>query len=381
MRDANRADAVALCAVGDVMPNRQEPERFFDLCKPVLDTFDMRFCQLETNFSERPGRASGARVPTRAHPRNVQALTAGRFDVVTYASNHTMDCGPDVMADTIALLRQHGIQTVGAGENIAEARRPAILTQKGVRIAFLNYCSILPAWSWAEEARPGVAPLRVMTHYEMAESDQPGCPPRIFTYPHEDDLNAVRDDIRAAKSQANVVVVAFHWGLHYVRAKLAAYQQSVAHAAIDAGADLIVGTHARILKGIEVYKGKAIFYSLGNFALDSNFRAWPNLTPGQKELVETYDIVIDPEWAKGYPYPGDFRKTMAVKCLVTRQGIERVSFLPATITQDARPRFLATTEDAFGELVQYMQDVTAEAGLNAECRVEGDEVVVRSGGG
>ena len=376
MQSANRAETVALCAVGDVMPNREEPAKFFELCQEVLDAFDIRLCQLETNFSERSGRASGARVPTRAHPRNVQALTAGRFDVVTYASNHTMDCGPDVMADTIALLRAHGIHTVGAGENIAEARRPAIVTQQGVRIAFLNYCSILPAWSWAEEARPGVAPLRVKTHYEMIESDQPGCPSRVFTYPHEDDLRALQEDIRAAKSQANVVVVSLHWGLHYVRAKLAGYQQVVAHAAIDAGADLIVGTHAHILKGAEVYKGKAIFYSLGNFALDSNFRSWPDITPGQRELVETYDIAIDPDWAKGYPYPGDFRKTMAVKCLVSRQGIERVSFLPATITRDARPRFLSETEDAFGELVQYMKDVTAEAGLNAQYRLEGDEVVV-----
>lgn len=376
MQQRNSIETVGLCAVGDVMPNRQEPERFFDLCKQVLETFDIRFCQLETNFSERIGRASGSRVPTRAHPRNVHALKAGAFDLVTYASNHTMDCGPDVMADTLALLREHGIRSVGAGENIQEARRPVILDQKGVKIAFLNRCSILPAWSWAEESRPGVAPLRVRTLYEMIESDQPGCPPRIFTYPHEDDLRALVEDIRAAKSAADVVVVALHWGLHYARAKLATYQQSVAHTAIDAGADLIVGTHAHILKGIEVYKGKAIFYSLGNFALDSNFRTWPNITPGQKELVETYDIAIDPDWAKGYPYAGDARKTMAVKCLVSRQGIERVCFLPATITQDARPRFLSKTEDAFGELVQYMKDVTAEANLNAQYQLEGDEVVV-----
>jgi poly-gamma-glutamate capsule biosynthesis protein CapA/YwtB (metallophosphatase superfamily) len=367
---------VTLCAVGDVMPNREEPEHFFDLCKTVLERFDFRFCQLETNFSERAGRASGARVPTRAHPRNVRALVAGGFDLVTYASNHTMDCGPDVMADTLALLRAHGIHTIGAGENIVEARRAYVFEKNGVRVACLNYCSILPAWSWAETARPGVAPLRVRTHYEMIESDQPGCPPRIFTYPHEDDLQAMVNDIAAAKSAADVVVVALHWGLHYVRSKLAGYQQTAAHAAVDAGADLIVGTHAHILKGVEIYKGRPIFYSLGNFALDSNFRTFPNLTPGQKELVETYDLVIDPEWAQGYPYSGDFRKTLAVTCVVSRRGLERVSLLPATITKDARPRFLDKSEDAFGELVQYMTDVTAEAGLNAQFRVEGDEVVV-----
>ncbi len=358
------------------MPNRQEPERFFDLCKEVLERFDIRFCQLETNFSERSARASGSRVPTRAHPRNVHALKAGGFDLVTYASNHTMDCGPDVMADTIALLREHGIQCIGAGENITEARRPSIIDRQGVKIAFLNRCSILPAWSWAEDARPGVAPLRARTLYEMAESDQPGCPPRIYTYPHEDDLNALVEDIRSARAAADVVVVALHWGLHYVRAKLAMYQRTVAYAAIDAGADLIIGTHAHILKGVEMYQGKAIFYSLGNFALDSNFRAWPDLTPGQKELVDTYNIEIDPVWAKGYPYGGDARKTIAAKCVVSRQGIERVSFLPGTITTDARPRFLSRSEEAFDELVQYVKDITAEAGLTARFQVEEEEVVV-----
>ena len=84
------------------------------------------------------------------------------------------------------------------------------------------------------------------------------------------------EDIKQVRSVADVVIVSMHWGIHFMPAKLATYQKEVGHAAIDAGADLIIGTHPHILKGIEVYKGKVIFYSLGNFAMDSSVtKVWP----------------------------------------------------------------------------------------------------------
>ena len=76
----------------------------------------------------------------------------------------------------------------------------------------------------------------------------------------------MEEDIRAAKARADVVIMSIHWGIHHVPGMLADYQFTVGHRAIDAGADLILGTHAHLIKGIEIYKGKAIFFSLGNFA-------------------------------------------------------------------------------------------------------------------
>jgi poly-gamma-glutamate capsule biosynthesis protein CapA/YwtB (metallophosphatase superfamily) len=378
MQSGSKGKTLSLCAVGDVMPNRKEPEKFFDLCADVLKSFDVRLCQLETNFSDRGSRYAAARVPTRANPRNVEALKAGGFDVVTYASNHTFDNGVESMEDTIYLLRKNGMEVLGAGKNLPEARRPVILERKGIKLAFLDYCSVLPAWSWAGESKPGVSPLRIKTLYEMIEADQPGCGARIFTYPDEADMNSMLEDIRKAKSKADVLILSLHWGLHFVRAKLAGYQRQVARAAIDAGADVIIGTHAHILKGIEVYKGKAIFYSLGNFALDSNFRTWPNITPAQEELLKEYNWVIDPAWAKTYPFAPDSRKTMAVKCIISNKGIERVSFLPGMINIDARPRILSHSDEAFHEVLKYMEEITEEAGLNARYKVEGDEVIVQT---
>ncbi|MFC2065878.1 CapA family protein [Chloroflexota bacterium] len=367
---------LTLGAMGDVMPNREEPEKFFDFCTDVLKTFDIRICQLETNFSDGGTRRSAARAPARAKPNNVKALKAAGIDVVTYASNHAFDLGVEGITDTIELLHKNGIEVIGAGTNIEEARRPVILERKGTKIAFLDYCSILPAGYWADESKPGIAPLRVKTLYEMLEADQPGCPSRIFTYPDEEDLNAMLEDIRKAKSIADVVVLTLHWGLHFVRAKLAKYQRPVAHAAIDAGADIIIGGHPHILKGIEVYKGRTIFYSMGNFALDSLFRSWPNLTPGQRELLDAYNWEIDPAWAKTYPHSPASRKTMMAKCVISDKKIEKVSFLPAMIHIDARPHMLSRKDEEFNEVVQYMTEITAEAGLNAQYKVEGDEVVI-----
>jgi poly-gamma-glutamate synthesis protein (capsule biosynthesis protein) len=104
----------------------------------------------------------------------------------------------------------------------------------------------------------------VSTYYE-AQEYQAGTPPKVITVPREEDVTAMEDDIRRAKATSDVVVMSIHWGIHHVPGMLADYQFTVGHRAIDAGADLILGTHAHLIKGIEIYKGKAIFFSMGNF--------------------------------------------------------------------------------------------------------------------
>ena len=205
-RQGESSSKVTLVAVGDLMPNRDEPETILELTAPALKNYDIRFGHLEINLSERGSRCSASRAPARAHPRNIRALKVAGFDVVSFASNHCLDWGAEAMFDTIDLCRNEGIEVVGAGKDIAEARKPVILERKGVRVAFLAYNSILPIGYWADVGKPGCAPLRVRTLYEMIEPDQPGCPPRILTYPYEEDLAAMLEDIGKAKSMADVVV-------------------------------------------------------------------------------------------------------------------------------------------------------------------------------
>lgn len=373
MKVPEKGDTIKFLAVGDILPNRENPETALELCTDALQNYDIKFGQWEIVLSERGCTVSGG---ARSHPRAAKIVKQAGFDVVSFASNHCLDWGPEAMLDTIDCIRKEGTQVIGAGKDITEARKPVIIERKGTRVAFLGYNSILANHYWADVGKPGCAPLRIKTLYEMLEPNQPGCPARIFTYPHKEDMEAMLEDIQNAKARADVLVLSLHWGLHFTRAKLATYQQEVGHAALDAGADIIIGTHAHILKGIEVYKGKVIFYSLCNFILDSGMRGWPNLSAEKKEIIATYNWVIEPEWAKTYPHPPESRKTFVVKCIISNKRIEKVSFLPAMINIKAQPRILPHTEEGFNEVVRYVEAITQEAGLNGRYKVEGDEVVV-----
>ncbi len=116
-----------LCAVGDIMINREHPGTVFELARPLLEPADFTFGNCESTYSERGARNPATRGEVRAHPRNLDALVYGGFDVVSFANNHHLDAGYEAFFDTLAELAARGIATCGAGKDIAEARRPAIL--------------------------------------------------------------------------------------------------------------------------------------------------------------------------------------------------------------------------------------------------------------
>ena len=145
------------------------------------------------------------------------------FDVVSLASNHAMDWGEDALLDTIDLFRERGMQVVGAGRNLREARRPAFVERNGVRVAVLAYCSILQTGYAAGHDKAGIAPLRAHTYYEPFDY-QAGVPPRVVTVPYEEDLAGMVEDIAAAKKAADVVVLSLHWGIHFIPRMIADYQ-------------------------------------------------------------------------------------------------------------------------------------------------------------
>ncbi len=368
---------ILLYAVGDVGPNRDNPSTIFKHVKQITRQGDIGFCQLETNLSLRGNSSPQARLPMRAHPESAIAIRDAGFNVVSFAGNHCMDWGQEAFFDTIESLEGQGISVIGVGRNIQEARRPALLDIKGTKIAFLAYNSILPMAYWAEVDRPGCVPMRAWTFYEQIEHDQPGTPCRIHTFPHRDDLKAMKDDIQKAKSENDIVILSMHWGIHFVRAHLADYQREFAMVAIDCGADLILGHHAHILKGIEVYKGKVITYSLGNFAIEqpAAFKAELYKSKGHKEIEE-----LNPLWKtdEEYPLPPETRKTMIVKCTITGESINRISYLPAYLNAKSEPEVLNSRDKRFEEVVEYMNTITLDQGLDTPFITDADEVVVRN---
>lgn len=372
---------LVMMAVGDIAPDREEPGSIFAKVSGLLNSSDLVFGQLEAVLSERGTHLPQARLVCSSTPKTAQAMKEAGFDIISFASNHCMDLGREAFLDTIEVLRQQELAVIGVGANIDEARKPAIIDCRGTKIAFLAYNTILPQGYWAAADRPGCVPLRALTLYEQIEHDQPGTPCRTHTYPQRDDLRAMIKDIKEAKAQADLVVVSMHWGIHFIRAVLADYQKDMAYAAINAGADLILGHHAHILKGIEVYKGKAIFYSLSNFALDLPVSKAIN-SSGHKDISK-----LDPEWQPDPEYPNffmprDARKTLIVKCVISNKKIRTVSFLPAYINGGSQPEVLNSRDPRFDEVLNYISDISMDQGLDTEFTVDGEEVMVlRSGGG
>lgn len=365
-------------AAGDLAPDRDNYDESYDATRDVLRAADIAFAQLETSFAERGVRLPQARHAVLARPEGADALARAGFDVISMAGNHVLDWGNDAFFETKANLERAGLKTVGAGADIAEARRPVRITLgDGTTVAILAYSSILPHSYWADERRPGCAPMRAHTLYEQIEHDQPGTPARIHTFPHREDLAALEADIRAAKAEADLVFVSLHWGIHFVRATIADYQRDVARAAVAAGADAILGGHAHILKGCEVIGGAPVFYSLCNFATDLR------MDPAHAASKSFNEIRVlaeewEPDFESLYNFPKASRLSMVARIEIADGKIVRSGFLPLYIDRDAIPRFVERGSDRHGEVVDYVAAVTEEAGLNARYRVENDMVVLEA---
>ena len=350
-------------------------ETYGALARPILAAADIRFGQCERTYSENSGESVEASIalhrgnrPLKPHLMSV--FTDCGFDVVSVAGNHIMDWGEDPVLDTIALFNKKGIQAVGAGRNLQQARQPAVIERDGVRIAILAYCSVLKKGCEAGSNKVGIAPLRAHTSYEPFEY-QAGTPPRIITVPYEEDLAGMVEDIAKAKKAAHVVVVSMHWGVHHVPRMIADYQTIAAKAAFKAGADLILGHHAHVPKAIEVHDGKVCFYSLGNFMFSTNTGRKSNFA----ERMRHHGVAPDLDDAPNCPHGKDSKRSLIAKAVLSREGVKKVSFLPVQIDRQLRPEVLKRGDPRFADNVKFME--WASEGYNHKFTVEGNEVVVR----
>ena len=175
-----------------------------------------------------------------ANPRLIAGLKDAGIDYVSLGNNHIGDAGPVGLLQTLANLDKYGIRHSGAGRNLAAARTPAIMTVDGVKVAILSYDTIAKYYA-AGTNKAGSAQLTAAN---------------------------VKVDVAAArKAGAQIVIVYPHWGTEYSPRPFSA-EQTLARAVIDAGADMIIGNHAHWVGAMEIYKGRPIWYALGNFVFD-----------------------------------------------------------------------------------------------------------------
>jgi poly-gamma-glutamate capsule biosynthesis protein CapA/YwtB (metallophosphatase superfamily) len=243
------ADEVCLIAVGDIMLSRYVDHKMqrlkdfqhpFSMTQDMLRAADIVFGNLECPIT--PGRKIyNMEMVFRADPAVAKALKEAGVTLVSLANNHTLNFGARGLTDTFRYLKEADIKFVGAGESLAAAYAPVYLERKGQKFAFLAYQF---ARYRAPEDQPGLACM---------------------------ELERMVQGVQEARSQADFVIVSLHAGDEYAEEPNLA-QVTFAHAAIDAGADLVLGHHPHVVQKIEVYQEKFICYSLGNFVFDQNDR-------------------------------------------------------------------------------------------------------------
>lgn len=236
----------------------------------------------------------------KAPPERLKSLQAAGFGIVSIANNHTWDYGMTGFLNTLKALRKHDILAVGGGKDRAQAEQLQVITVRGLRVGFLGFTSTFPQEAWARRKKPGVA---------------------------YSDFNRFPGIINKSKRECDLLIVSFHGGTELAE-EPNEIQKAFAHAAVDSGADLVLGHHPHVLQEVELYKGKPILYSIGNFLFVS-------------------------------PTPST-RVTVVVRAELSAAGVERLDFIPVdthwgrpALADDAQSRDVYERLNRAGALVAY----------------------------
>src|SRR5882757_9014851 len=280
---------INMIMTGDVnLMNVTDPAVPFAQVADEFRNTDMVFSNLECCLYETPAGHSVSNEGFFAHPKAGKALTLGGIQVVGIANN--VHYGEAAILSSIARLA---------------ARAPVVVARNGIRYGFLQRSSVYwPTNHEAQKDAAGIAVIRGHTAYhvpvfktrvDVPPANRPGIPPEIITWADAAYLAAFKEDIAALRPQVEVLVASCHWGLGK---EVLQYMTEIAHAAIDAGADIVIGHGPHYSLPIEIYKGRAVFYGLGNFSFHTGHG-------GRKH--------------------GDWVGTL-VRTVATRSGIEGVTF-------------------------------------------------------
>jgi poly-gamma-glutamate synthesis protein (capsule biosynthesis protein) len=338
--------AVELLIIGDVQVHsrRADATTAFQRMRDTLKRADLVYANVEGLLVESAGASID--IPdkpewTHPGPGGGKALKASNTMVVGVANN--VASGRENILKSLRVLDENGISHVGAGRNIEEAHKPAIVERKGVRIGFLQYTA---RWYREEDmiatpTEPGVA--------KIASFDGITIDPK--------DVERLRADIKALRPRVDIVVVSQHnrdgstpvqfggkrgTAVSRDRSRTEDYQRQFAHTALDAGADLVFGHGTHTVQGVELYKGKPILYAIGH----SNFDQ-----PGYEKSTDG----------------------LVVRVVIDRKQIARVSFVPVTRDANNDVYLIDPTDGEGAKLVKMVKDRSAQPPPLA---IDGQEVVL-----
>ncbi|WP_261166443.1 CapA family protein [Microbacterium sp. Marseille-Q6965] len=366
-------------ATGDLVLERADSAPLLAPALGALATADVLIGQLEVPHTEATVSMSTDVPALPAPPSALDGVAAAGFDVLTLAGNHVFDFGGPGIADTRAHCLARGMAVAGAGATLAEAWRPAIVEAEGHRVAVLSVNCVGPRESWAGTDKPGCAYVEVITHYEPRGAN-PGGPPRVYTFAEPRSLARLTDEVAGLAAGGATVLVALHKGLVHQPVDIAAYEYEVAHAAIDAGAAAVIGHHAHILKGVEVYRRRPIFHGLGNFATVTSALAGddddtPERRAWARERRRLFGFEPDPAMPD-YPFHPESRHTAIAVMDLDDDGGVTASLIPCWIDDQARPVPL-TRADGGERVAEYIRGISRDAALATEYDWAGDRLTIR----
>lgn len=356
-------------AVGDVFVNRRDPENAFKYACDVLREIDVVFGNCEGAYTNETGMAPSTGWRVAAAPRNGAGLADAGFDIMACANNHTLDAGHAGLADTLALLQQQNIRTVGAGLDVAEAFAAASVEHNGLSVGFLAYASVYQAGYEARRGVPGLATMRIHSHYYIPDWDpygrvEPGAPPAVRTIPYPEDIDRLRLAVAEADAKHDLVVVSFHMGQASLPAIMTDYEFALARSAIDFGADVVLAHHHHFLRGVERYRNKPIFYGLGHFVFDLPGLGETLTEIELSKLKQRGEYAIYPR--AGYPlspFHEDARMTMIALCDYRENELQRVGFVPCLINGENQAVPLRSASADFHRIKAYVESIGETAGL------------------
>ena len=301
-RSSDKKDVTAeILITGDWAPIRlfapiiaEDPEEIYGDLLPVLRQADLRITNLECPLTNGADQAWKSGSMLKGLPTHISGLTTVPFEVVTTANNHVFDYGQDGFSETYRLLSINGIQSVGSGMSGLEAKKPLVLSVKGIRIGIVNFCE-------GED--------------QTAAAEGSG----VFGW----ELERVQDSVRELRSKVDIVIVISHCGVEYIPFPPPYVVEAFKRIA-DAGADLVIGHHPHVPQGLQIHNGVPICYSLGNFVFYQ-----------ETELV--------------------YRKTgYMVQVGVSPQGVSEIELIPYEIQSDQLSLLQGEKRDWFFESLKQV---------------------------
>jgi len=358
-RGVQAQSAISILLAGDLVLDVQDPDHWLSGIAPALQAADITIGHLEVPHTRRGSELAGDVPAPGADPAHLDALARAGFDAVSLAGNHIADCGPEGIEDTITRLDALGIVHAGAGATLDAARRPALLTVRGRTVALLSYNCVGPEAAWATSDRAGCAYLRLVTG-----DGSPVSPTAPLLAPHPEALEILKVDVAAARALADLVIVALHKGIVHTPARLAGYERPLAQAAIDAGADIVAGHHAHIVRGIEMVRGKPVFHGLGNGCVVTRALSPGQQHPARAAWVERrkrlFGFEPDPAYELA-PFHPEAVNAMLGRVLWNAAGDLEAGLVPVHVEPPGRP-VLASGAVA-DEVRAYIERITPAGGL------------------